>query len=95
VPPHSGEAEGHVILCGANALASRMAEELTAFAAAVLDQKMLRVIAVGRHVLLLAEVSATEGALIGTQLAAVHRPGLLRVIAARGERRRRGLVAGS
>jgi hypothetical protein len=30
VPPESGELEDHVILCGANALASRMAEELTA-----------------------------------------------------------------
>jgi voltage-gated potassium channel Kch len=30
VPPHSGEPDGHVILCGANALASRMAEEFTA-----------------------------------------------------------------
>jgi TrkA-N domain len=30
VPPHSGELEGHVILCGANALTSRIAEELTA-----------------------------------------------------------------
>jgi len=30
VPPESGELEDHVILCGANALAARMAEELTA-----------------------------------------------------------------
>jgi Trk K+ transport system NAD-binding subunit len=54
-----------------------------AFAAAVLDQKVLRMIAVGRHVLLLADVTAGEGGLIGRHLAAVHQPGLLRVIALR------------
>lgn len=54
-----------------------------AFAAAVLDQKVLRTIAVGRHVLLLAEVPADEGGLIGRRLAAVHQPGQLRVIALR------------
>jgi Trk K+ transport system NAD-binding subunit len=54
-----------------------------AFAAAVLDQKVLRTIAVGRHVLLLGDVTAEEGGLIASQLAAVHRRGLLRVIALR------------
>jgi len=54
-----------------------------AFAAAVLDQKVLRTIAVGRHVLLLADVTAEESGLIGRQLASVHQPGLLRVIALR------------
>ena len=54
-----------------------------AFAAAVLDQKVLRTIAVGRHVLLLADVTAEEGGLIGTHLASVHQPALLRVIALR------------
>ncbi len=55
-----------------------------AFAAAVLDHQVLRTIAVGRHVLLLAEVAADDDtALAGQHLAAVHRPGLLRVIAVR------------
>jgi Trk K+ transport system NAD-binding subunit len=128
--------EDHVILCGANALASRMAEELTArhglavtaiaasaaseharrmsvrlydddlaervqrtvantvsrstsylaapaFTAAMLDHQVLRTIAVGRHVLLLADVPAGEGGLVGQRLAFVHQPGRLRVIAVR------------
>jgi Trk K+ transport system NAD-binding subunit len=55
-----------------------------AFAAAVLDHQVLRTIAVGRHVLLLAEVAAGDGSrLAGQQLAAVHQPGLRRVIALR------------
>jgi Trk K+ transport system NAD-binding subunit len=55
-----------------------------AFAAAVLDHQVLRTIAVGRHVLLLAEVAADDGSgLAGQQVAAVHQPGLLRVIALR------------
>ena len=54
-----------------------------ACAAAVLDHQVLRTIAVGRHVLLLAGVPADDGGLAGTQLAAVHQPGLLRVIALR------------
>jgi Trk K+ transport system NAD-binding subunit len=55
-----------------------------AFAAAVLDHQVLRTIAVGRHVLLLAEVAAAEGSgLAGRILAEVHKPGLLRVIALR------------
>ncbi len=55
-----------------------------AFAAAVLDHQVLRTIAVGRHVLLLAEVAADDGnRLAGQRLAAVHQPGLLRVIALR------------
>jgi Trk K+ transport system NAD-binding subunit len=56
-----------------------------AFAAAVFDHQVLRTIAVGRHVLLLAEVTADgEAGLAGLQIAAVHRPGLLRVIGLRG-----------
>jgi Trk K+ transport system NAD-binding subunit len=54
-----------------------------AFAAAVLDHQVLRTIAVGRHVLLLADISAGDGGLTGRQLASVHQPGLLRVIALR------------
>jgi Trk K+ transport system NAD-binding subunit len=54
-----------------------------AVAAAVLDHQVRRTIAVGRHVLLLADIPAADGGLIGTQLAGVHQPGLLRVIALR------------
>ena len=61
-----------------------------AFAAAVLDHQVLRTIAVGRHVLLLAEVAADDGnSLAGQPVATVHQPGLLRVIALR----RTGAVA--
>lgn len=57
-----------------------------AFAAAVLDHQVLRTIAVGRHVLLLAEVAARNvTGLAGQRIAAVHRSGTLRVIALRGE----------
>jgi Trk K+ transport system NAD-binding subunit len=56
-----------------------------AFAAAVLDHQVRSAIAVGRHVLLLAEVAAgSEAGLAGLPVSAVHRPGLLRVIALRG-----------
>jgi Trk K+ transport system NAD-binding subunit len=55
-----------------------------AFAAAVLDHQVLRTIAVGRHVLLMAEVAADSGSgLAGRVVAEVHQPGLLRVIALR------------
>jgi Trk K+ transport system NAD-binding subunit len=55
-----------------------------AFAAAVLDHQVLRTIAVGRHVLLLAEVTADSASgLVGQVTEDVHRPGLLRVIAVR------------
>jgi Trk K+ transport system NAD-binding subunit len=55
-----------------------------AFAAAVLNHQVLRTIAVGRHVLLLAEVTAdAESGLPGQPVAAVHQPGRLRVIAVR------------
>ena len=55
-----------------------------AFAAAVLDHQVLRTIAVGRHVLLLAEVAAdSDPGLAGQLVAAVHQPGTLRVIAVR------------
>ncbi len=55
-----------------------------AFAAAVLDHQVLRTIAVGRHVLLLADVTADSASgLVGQAIEAVHRPGLLRVIALR------------
>ena len=55
-----------------------------AFAAAVLDHQVLRTIAVGRHVLLLAEVAADDDTVLaGQHLAAVHQPGRLRVIAVR------------
>jgi Trk K+ transport system NAD-binding subunit len=53
------------------------------FAAAMLDQQVLRTIAVGRHVLLLAEVAAEDSALIGEPISDLHRPDLLRVIALR------------
>jgi Trk K+ transport system NAD-binding subunit len=65
---------------------SRSASYLAApaFAAAVLDHQVLRTIAVGRHVLLLAEVAADDGSgLAGRIMAEVHKPGLLRVIALR------------
>jgi Trk K+ transport system NAD-binding subunit len=56
-----------------------------AFAAAVVDHQVRSAIAVGRHVLLLAEVAAGgEAGLTGLPVSAVHRPGLLRVIAIRG-----------
>jgi Trk K+ transport system NAD-binding subunit len=56
------------------------------FAAALLDHQVLRTIAVGRHVLLLADVSADgDTALTGERIGAVHRPDLLRVIALRRE----------
>ena len=55
-----------------------------AFAAAVLDHQVLRTIAVGRHVLLLAEVAVVgDAALAGQPVAALHEDGLLRVIAVR------------
>jgi Trk K+ transport system NAD-binding subunit len=55
-----------------------------AFAAAVLDHQVLRTIAVGRHVLLMAEVAADDGTgLAGRRVAEVHQPGTLRVIALR------------
>jgi Trk K+ transport system NAD-binding subunit len=54
-----------------------------AFAAALLDHQVLRTIAVGRHVLLLAEVPAADGGLVGTRLVTVHQPALLRGIALR------------
>lgn len=55
-----------------------------AFAAAVLDHQVLRTIAVGRHVLLLAEVTADSASgLAGQAIEEIHRPGLLRVIAVR------------
>jgi Trk K+ transport system NAD-binding subunit len=55
-----------------------------AFAAAVLDHQVLRTIAVGRHVLLLAEVAAgAEASLAGQPVSALHQPGTLRVIAIR------------
>ena len=45
---------------------------------------MLRTIAVGRHVLLMAEVAADSASgLAGQAVAEVHQPGLLRVIALR------------
>jgi len=56
-----------------------------AFAAAVLDHQVLRTIAVGRHVLLMADVTADSASgLVGEAIDAVHRPGQLRVIALRG-----------
>jgi Trk K+ transport system NAD-binding subunit len=55
-----------------------------AFAAAVLDHQVLRTIAVGRHVLLIAEVAVSSVThLAGQRVADVHRPGTLRVIALR------------
>jgi len=56
------------------------------FAAAVLDHQVLRTIAVGRHVLLLAEIAVADGGgaeVAGQRIAVVHRPGLLRVIGLR------------
>jgi Trk K+ transport system NAD-binding subunit len=56
------------------------------FAAAVLDHQVLRTIAVGRHVLLLAEIAVADdgGANVaGERIAAVHQAGLLRVIGLR------------
>lgn len=56
------------------------------FAAAVLDHQVLRTIAVGRHVLLLAEIAVADDSgadIAGERIAAVHRPGLLRVIGLR------------
>lgn len=52
------------------------------FAAALLDHHVLRTIAVGRHVLLLADVAADDDTVLaGERLGAVHRPDLVRVIA--------------
>jgi Trk K+ transport system NAD-binding subunit len=53
-----------------------------AFAAAMLEHQVLRTIAVGRHVLLIAEVPVGPGSdLAGRRLEDVHRAGELRVIA--------------
>ena len=55
-----------------------------AFAAAVLDHQVLRTIAVGRHVLLIAEAQVGDDTgLAGMRIADVHAPGLLRAIALR------------
>jgi Trk K+ transport system NAD-binding subunit len=55
-----------------------------AFAAAVLDHQVLRTIAVGRHVLLVAEAQVGDDTgLAGMHIAEVHEPGLLRAIALR------------
>jgi Trk K+ transport system NAD-binding subunit len=54
------------------------------FAAAMLDHQVLRTIAVGRHVLLLADVAADDDTLLaGEPISVVHQPNLLRVIALR------------
>ncbi|MGH3301068.1 MAG: hypothetical protein ACRDOK_05135 [Streptosporangiaceae bacterium] len=69
---------------------SRSTSSLAApeFAAALLDQHVLRTIAVGRHVLLLAAVAADDDTVLaGERIGSVHRPGLLRVIALRPARR--------
>lgn len=50
----------------------------------MLDHQVLRTIAVGRHVLLLAEVAVVSDAnLAGQPVVALHEDGLLRVIAVR------------
>jgi Trk K+ transport system NAD-binding subunit len=60
------------------------------FAAAVLDHQVLRTIAVGRHVLVIADVLVTEGAELDARpVDDVHERGMLRVIGAR----RRGAQA--
>lgn len=67
----------------ADKVVSRSTSYLAAptFAAAVLDHEVRNTIAIGRHVLLLAEVAANGAAkLAGQPVSAVHRPGLLRVI---------------
>lgn len=55
------------------------------FAAAVLHHQVLRTIAVGRHVLLIAEVgsASADGEVEGHAIASLHRAGLLRVIGLR------------
>jgi Trk K+ transport system NAD-binding subunit len=54
------------------------------FAAAMLDHQVLRTIGVGRHVLVIADISVGAGAeLAGTPLGGVHRPAAVRVIALR------------
>jgi Trk K+ transport system NAD-binding subunit len=53
-----------------------------AFAVAMLEHKLLRTVAVGRHVLLIADVRVEEGAAIaGRPLAVLERDGLARVLA--------------
>jgi Trk K+ transport system NAD-binding subunit len=53
-----------------------------AFAAALLEHSVLRTIAVGRHVLLIADVRVQDGAdLAGRQLADLERDGLARILA--------------
>ena len=55
-----------------------------AFAAAMLEQHVLRTIPVGRHVLLIADVEVSAGSeLAGQPVQSVHRPGAVRVIAVR------------
>ena len=52
------------------------------FAAAMLEHQVLRTIPVGRHVLLIADLGVSAGSeLDGAAVAAVHRPGLARVLA--------------
>jgi Trk K+ transport system NAD-binding subunit len=54
------------------------------FAAAILDHQVLRTIAVGRHVLVIADVPVGAGsALAGWAVRDVHEPGTVRVIALR------------
>jgi Trk K+ transport system NAD-binding subunit len=54
------------------------------FAAAILDHQVLRTIAVGRHVLVIADVAVAAGAeLAGQPLGDIHQAGTLRVIALR------------
>ena len=56
-----------------------------AFAAALLEHKVLRTIAVGRHVLLIADIRVEPGALVvGWPLADTERDGLARVLALQG-----------
>jgi Trk K+ transport system NAD-binding subunit len=55
-----------------------------AFAAAMLENQVLRTIPVGRHVLLIADVGVGAGSeLAGQPVRSVHRPGSVRVIAVR------------
>jgi Trk K+ transport system NAD-binding subunit len=56
-----------------------------AFAAALLEHKVLRTIAVGRHVLLIADIRVEpEASIVGRPLAELERGGLTRVLALQG-----------
>jgi hypothetical protein len=97
VPRRLDQDRNHLIGCGDDALAYRIAETVgntisrsvsylaaPAFAAAMLEHQVLRTIPVGRHVLLIADFVVSTGTeLAGEPVESVHQTGEVRVIAPR------------